>query len=472
MASGPVAQPSVLVMDRSRVLEAMRSLGGQPGQAFSGISALGKALGADQLVTGTCLVVGDRVRVNVRVLEAGTGALLQQFSAEKPLAGILELEDELRTRLPREMGLGDGASAEARARDPRTRESYARGDAFLSQGHLEAFKQAKTHFEEAVALEPGYAPAHAGLAMALSEMASDRSLGRGRFEEARKLFVEGEAHARRAIELAPAHPLGYRALSAILLRTGNLDGACQAALQAIRLDPGNSLAYNLLGDAFAGLEGDENRLASRRYFEKALQLDPDSWQAHHRFAVLLQNDGALAECVEHTRRAIAIRPSAEYIYVTGADALIWGGRRTEAEAMLKAGLEMNPDSNVLRSLQAVCAAERGDPATVEALVQALQGVWAPEHSSSVLLKGLMPAARKDLAAVAALYGPFAAQQATVDWPKKHHNERRVMSVNLYFMARTLAALGGRQEAQSILDLADRLHSGKKKVAAQDPAFKG
>jgi hypothetical protein len=139
--------------------------------------------------------------------------------------------------------------------------------------------------------------------------------------------------------------------------------------------------------------------------------------------------------------------------------------------MLQAGLEMNPESNVIKSLQAVCAAQRGDAGAVEALAQGLQDAWAPDHSSTMLLKGLFPAARKDLAAAVALYGPYAARQAAVDWPKKHHNERRVMSVNLYFMARTLAGLGGRAEAQPILDLADRLHTGKKKVAAQDPAFK-
>ncbi len=472
MASSLVARNDVMVVDRARVLEAMRSLGGQPGQAFASVSELGRTLKVDQLVTGTYLIVGDRVRLGVRVLEAGSGALVQQFNSERPLAEILELEDELRTRLPREMGLGEGTGIQSRAHDPRTREAFAKGDAYLTQGNMEAFLQAKKYFEDALRLEPGYAPAHSGLAWALSEIASDRSLGQGHFAEAQKLFKEGEAHARKSIETDPAYPQAYRSLSAILLRTGNIEGACQAALQAIRLDPGNSLAYNVLGDAFAGLEGAENHIASQRYFEKAIQLDPNSWQAHHRYAVLLQNDGSLAGSVEHARRAIALKPTAEYVYVTGADALIWSGRGAEADAMIQAGLEMNPGSNVLRSLLAYGAALRGDSATVDELSRTLKDAWAPEHSSSVLLSGLGSASRKDLAATAAIYVPFAQKQVGVDWSRKLHNERRVMSVNLYFMARTLAALGGRAEAQSLLELADRLHPGKRKVAAQDPAFKG
>ncbi len=472
MASSLVARDDVMVVDRARVQEAIKALGGAPGLPSPSVSDLGRALKVDQLVTGTFLIVGDRVRLSVRVLESSSGALVQQFNVERPLAQLLEMEDELRARLPKEMGLGAGANLQSRAHDPRTREAFARGDAYLTQGNLDAFLQAKRYFEEALKLEADYAPAHAGLAWALSEMASDRSLSLGRFAEAQAMFKEAEAHARKSIALDPAYPQAYRALSAILLRSGNIEGASQAALTAIRLDPGNSLAYNVLGDAFAGLDGEENHAASGRYFEKAIQLDPNSWQAHHRYAVLLQNDGRLAEAVDHARRAIALKPTAEYVYVTGADALYWSGRDAEAEAMVKSGLELIPNSNVLRSLLAYGAALRGETALVDQLSDSLKGAWAPEHSSTVLMQGLALASRRDLAGAAAFYVPYAQRQAGVDWTKKLHNERRVMSVNLYFMARTLARLGGKAEAESLLALADRLHPGKRRVAAQDPAFKG
>lgn len=59
----------------------------------------------------------------------------------------------------------------------------------------------------------------------------------------------------------------------------------------------------------------------------------------------------------------------------------------------------------------------------------------------------------------------------MDWSTRRHNEKRVTSVNLYFMARTLAKLGLKAEAKPLLDLADKLHTGKQKVARKDPAFK-
>ena len=56
----------------------------------------------------------------------------------------------------------------------------------------------------------------------------------------------------------------------------------------------------------------------------------------------------------------------------------------------------------------------------------------------------------------------------MDPSQKKHNERRVISVNLYFMARMLARQGDRVAARSMVELADRFHPGKVRVAQQDP----
>jgi len=46
----------------------------------------------------------------------------------------------------------------------------------------------------------------------------------------------------------------------------------------------------------------------------------------------------------------------------------------------------------------------------------------------------------------------------------------VISVNLYFMARMVAKLGDKASAQAMVELADRFHPGKLRVARRDPAF--
>jgi tetratricopeptide (TPR) repeat protein len=186
--------------------------------------------------------------------------------------------------------------------------------------------------------------------------------------------------------------------------------------------------------------------------------------------VLLQNEGELPAALMHADRAVALRPAAEFAYVTAADALLWMGRTQEAEARLRAGLSEIPTSNVLRSLMAYTAWDRDDRTAAEAYLRELDGAWPPDHSNTILLAGIRQALAGDGAGARARFGAFRQKLLASDLASKKHNERRVLSVNLYFMARMVARLGDRAAARSMVELADQLHPGKLRVAKQDPAF--
>ena len=472
MAFGLVRRDDLLVVDRLRVVEAMHQLGDAPGRAPRSLGALGQELKADTLVLGSYQVVGGQVRMNVRVVDARSGNTQRQFQLDRPLADQLKLEDELQQRLPRELGLeGPAPAPGSQAKDPRTRELYTKAVEVLTEGNQDSIELAHTLLASAIKIEPNYAPARAEYAWTLAEFGVTKALSQGRFEEGQALLRQARQAAQEALALDPSAPNSYRALGSILLRLGDLEGASRMALQAVRLDPADHKAYDVLADVFAGLDGEENHQAARRYFEKALSLFPDDWQAHHRYGVLLQNDGDLQPALLHADRAIALRPAAEYAYVTAADALLWMGRPAEAEARLRAGLREVPNSNVLRSLLAVAAWDQGDRAEVGVDVKALAGAWPPEHSSAVLLAGLGRAAAGDGPGALALFEAFRQRTLASDLAAKKHNEKRVLSVNLYFMARAAARLGAAAEAQQLVDLADRLHPGKRRVAQQDPLFR-
>jgi predicted Zn-dependent protease len=147
------------------------------------------------------------------------------------------------------------------------------------------------------------------------------------------------------------------------------------------------------------------------------------------------------------------------------------GRSQEAEARLKAGLREIPGSNVLRSLMAYTAWDRNDRGSAETYLKELEGAWPPDHSNTVLLAGVKQAVAGDAAGAKARFEAYRQKLAGTDLSQKKHNERRVVSVNLYFMARMTARLGDRPGAMAIVDLADRFHPGKLLVAKQDPAFR-
>ena len=472
MAFGLVRRDGLAVVDRLRVVEAMHQLGDQPGQAPRALGELGRRLKAELLVLGSYQVVGGQLRMSVRVVDALRGATVHQFQLDRPIAELLKLEDELQLRLPQEMGLGaDPGALRVQARLPRTRELYTKALQVMAEGNQESVRLANSLLASAIESEPEYAPAHAEFAWTLAELGATTAVTQGRFDEGQALLRQGRTAAEKAIALDPSASQAYRAQASILLRLGDLEGASRSALQAVRLDPADHKAYDLLADVFAGLEGEDNHQAAHRYFEKSLSLFPEGWQAHHRLGVLLQNEGDLARALVHADRALALRPSVEFAYVTAADALLWMGRPQEAEARLRAGLREVPGSNVLRSLMVYAAWERRDRSTAEAYLHELDGVWPPAHSNTILLAGLRQAVAGDSAGARARYEAFRQQVAATDLATKKHNERRVLSVNLYFMARVTAALGDPGAAKAMVELADRLHPGKLRVASQDPAFR-
>ena len=472
MAYGLVRHEDLLVVDRLRVVEAMNALGDTPGRAPKALGELGRQLKAELLVLGSYQVVGDQLRMGVRVVDVAQGTTRHQFQLDRPQADLLKLEDDLQQRLPQEMGLGSGPGApRIQARNPRTRELYTKALQVITDGNQDSVQLANSLLQSAIEIEPDYAPARAEFAWTLAELGATRALGQGRFEEGQALLRQGKTAAEAAINLDPGASQAYRALGSILLRLGDLEGASRSALQAVRLDPADHKAYDVLADVFAGLEGEDNHLAARRYFEKSLSLFPEGWQAHHRYGVLLQNEGELALALQHADRAIALRPAAEYAYVTAADALLWMGRAREAEIRLRAGLREVPNSNVLRSLMAYAAWEHQDFGTAEGYLRELEGAWPADHSNALLLAGLKRALGGDTAGVLTLFETYRQKLLASDLAAKKHNEKRVLSVNLYFMARIAAKLGAAVEARNLVDLADRLHPGKRRVAGQDPAFR-
>jgi tetratricopeptide (TPR) repeat protein/predicted Ser/Thr protein kinase len=465
-----VERPDLVVLDRYKVSETMLRIGDHPGLPPKSVGDLGRALRAPLLISGSYQALGGQIRVVIRSIDAQSGSTMRQFMVEKPATDLTGLEEALQQRAPQELNLGGLGEIRFPAKDPRTRELYTKANQVLTEGNEESLKVARNLFEGAIQSQPDYAPAHAGLAWSLSELGATSALTQGRFQESQVLYKQAQIEAERAIQLDPTTSQAYRALSATLLRSGDLDGACKAALQALHLDPADSRAYDVLADAFAGLDGADNHEASRRYFEKSLELYPDNWHAHHRLAVLLQNDGALKESLDHATTAINLKATAEFAYVTAADDLLWLGRASEADAQIRAGLQVLPSSTVLRSLQAFVRWEQGDTAGSQATIRGLDGVWPPGTSNAVLLEGLGRDIQSDPSAMTDLFEAYGARIRQEGLAPRKHNERRVMSVNLYFMAEALMKRGRKPEALDLLQLADQLHPGKAQVAKMDPLF--
>jgi tetratricopeptide (TPR) repeat protein len=146
-----------------------------------------------------------------------------------------------------------------------------------------------------------------------------------------------------AIRLDPAFALAYAELaSAYVVRfayvtpdqTRELEQkAFSAAEKAVSLDPGLPQAYIARGDL---LWTPVSRFAHERAikeFRRALELNPNSDQAHQKLARVYVHVGFFEEAVQHAEKALTIRPSNAQALNSRAQAILWSGRDEEALAI-------------------------------------------------------------------------------------------------------------------------------------------
>ena len=147
-----------------------------------------------------------------------------------------------------------------------------------------------TLFEQALALRPDFASAHANRGVAL--------LALGRREDA-------TASLRRAVELDPQHLHGWHSLGNALGAASDLTGAEAALRQALAINPGYYEARNNLGQALQ----QQGRLDEAiEAFTEALRGAPEAAAMHYNLGVAYQIVGQIEEALACYRQALALKP--------------------------------------------------------------------------------------------------------------------------------------------------------------------
>jgi tetratricopeptide (TPR) repeat protein len=155
------------------------------------------------------------------------------------------------------------------------------------------YDEAIPHHQRAIALMPGYAPAHNTLGAAL------RRSGRA-----------GEAIAsyRKALELSPGYrrsAILHRNLGNLLIDTGARREGVEHLELAITLAPAQPEPVYDVGTV---LLEDQNFAAAAARFQAALAIRPDWPEAHNNLGIALASQGRIAEALTHFERAVALKP--------------------------------------------------------------------------------------------------------------------------------------------------------------------
>jgi serine/threonine-protein kinase len=267
---------------------------------------IAKALNVDAVVEGSVLRAGDKVRITAQLIDARADKHLWAKSFERNSRDVLALQDELATAIAREIHVQltpteQSRLATAPSVNPAAHDAYLKGRYFFNRPSDENLKKAIAQFEEAVKLNPEFAPAFSGL--------SDAYLWAG--------YNEGVLTAAEAKPKAEA-----------------------AAERAIQLDDTSAEAHTSL--AVFKLFYEFDWAGCEREFRRAFALNPNYAFAHDQFGLALAFQGRLDESQAEGKRASELDPLSPQILIDNIFGYAWQGKYQGAREQARRASDLDP----------------------------------------------------------------------------------------------------------------------------------
>ena len=290
---------------------------------------IGSKLGADAVVEGSVTRAENRVRVTAQLIDVRSDRHLWAKTYERDLKDVLQLQDELVRDIEEEIRIKLGPEessrrTEARPVNPEAHEAYLKGRYFYEKLSVPGFREGLAYYQQAVKLDPGYAPAYVGLAASYKELGvwgalPPREAAAHASEAVEKALAlddaSGDAHAvrghirflwdwdwagaereyKRAMELGPPSTDTRIQYAVYLSALGRHDEAIAVMREARALDPVSAPANELLGDVYYWAHEFDEAINQGR---KTLALYPDLSANYYYLGRCYEQKGMYHEAVE------------------------------------------------------------------------------------------------------------------------------------------------------------------------------
>jgi tetratricopeptide (TPR) repeat protein len=322
---------------------------------------------------------GNRMRVNVQLVDAETGNHLWAERFDKPLADLFDMQDEIVARLAGTLN-AELIAAEARraeqAPNPDSMDLYFQGMAWFNKGlSPDNVTQARSFFDRALTADPGNVDALIGSARA------DSVEGAVLFStDPIAAFAAAEAKLTKALSSVPDHARAHMFLGFVEMMTRRAAEGIAECEHALALDRNLASAHSFIGRGKLLVGRAEETEA---HVAEALRLSPrdtmaNTWMMHAGFA---KNQlGAWDQAVAWCRRAIEANRNHPAVWFHLAAALAQLSRLDEAHSAVRAGLALAPTFSVSRA-RVNWTAPSDDPtylAQLEPLLDGMRKAGVPE----------------------------------------------------------------------------------------------
>jgi tetratricopeptide (TPR) repeat protein/predicted Ser/Thr protein kinase len=337
-------------------------------QKMNSVEQARTGVGANLVVEGSLQQAGSTVRVAYNIVDAGTRRALRAGTitaeASNPFAVEDRVVESVLNALELQLAASDRRQLEGHGTTtPEAFDYYLRGRGYLLEYHsLENLDSAISVFQRAIAADPKYALAYAGLGEAYwqkyefshaEEWASKateacrRSAalgdghnclgviynGTGKYEEAATEFEQ-------TLQADPTSDDAYRGLAFAWRRLGKAAEAERTYQRAISVRPQYWAGYNALGSLYFS----QARYAdAAKMFAQVVALAPDSFRGYYNLGGAYIALGRYRDAVEAMRKSVAIRPSPEG-YTNLGTAYFYQRKFSDAAQVYQTAVELAPKS--------------------------------------------------------------------------------------------------------------------------------
>jgi eukaryotic-like serine/threonine-protein kinase len=376
------------------------------------LDQIAQELNVDAMVEGSVVRAGDRVRISAKLFQTNIEGALWAGNFERNFTDVLALQSDVATAIARGIqvelsGAEQSQLARSRSVVPEAYEAYLKGRYEAEKRTGEAFQDAESYFQKAVAKDDTFAAAYAGLADTYLSMSNYQ------MAPAETLIPKAKQAVEKALRLDDRLAQAHTSLAAIRfyhLEGGDLE---QEYLRAIALDPGYAQGIHWYALYLAAVGRKEESI---REIKLAREIDPKSLIINANVGFLYYLAGDYSHAEEAEKNTIRMDPS--FVSAHGYLGQIYVAKNQYPEAIeeFRTAVSLSPGDVAGQADLGHAYAVAGKKSEAEEVLHEMQAVQGKKYVSTY-----------DFAVV---YAGLRDVNKTLEWLEKGYVERNGRLTNL------------------------------------------
>lgn len=311
----------------------------------AGVHEIGEKLKVNTVLEGSVRKAGERLRITAQLVKTADGYHLWSRQYDRGLEDIFRIQEEIAASIAEalsvtlnEPGIGDQQVV------PKAYDFFLRGLSYFAHQNIEDTIYARQMFERALEVAPDFGRAWAGLAYTYGFEHMYFNASNVNRDEALRT-------SRKALELAPEWPESHIAAGIAHCMVQSYGPATEEFEKALELNPGSFEAVYFFGRSKVH-EGDLE--AARELFERAAQIRPEDYQSmlllqqiYHSLGEPEKEKRASENGIERARAVLELNPDDNRALNMGAFALLRLGHKEEAGRWIEESMRKAPMDSIV-----------------------------------------------------------------------------------------------------------------------------